>query len=156
MKGVHFESLRDAGDPVEQAARYDAEGADELVFLDISASPDQRRTTLDMVTRVAESIFIPFTVGGGIRSVGDAGAALRAGADKISVNTAAVREPTLVSRLAESFGSQCVVAAVDVRLAVSARIRPTRVPAPDTAGVCPWTCQGTVLGTVPAEIVTVP
>jgi cyclase len=117
VKGVHFESLRDAGDPVEQAARYDAEGADELVFLDISASPDERRTTLDMVTRVAESIFIPFTVGGGIRSVADAGAALRAGADKVSVNTAAVRDPALVSRLAESFGSQCVVAAVDVRRA---------------------------------------
>jgi cyclase len=115
VKGVHFESLRDAGDPVEQAARYDAEGADELVFLDISASPDERRTTLDMVARVAESIFIPFTVGGGIRAVADAGAALRAGADKISVNTAAVRDPELVSRLAESFGSQCVVAAVDVR-----------------------------------------
>ena len=115
VKGVHFESLRDAGDPVEQAARYDAEGADELVFLDISASPDERRTTLEMVARVADSIFIPFTVGGGIRSVADAGAALRAGADKISVNTAAVRDPSLVSRLAESFGSQCVVAAVDVR-----------------------------------------
>jgi cyclase len=115
VKGVHFESLRDAGDPVEQAARYDAEGADELVFLDISASPDDRRTTLDMVSRVAESIFIPFTVGGGIRAVADAGAALRAGADKVSVNTAAVRSPELVSGLAESFGSQCVVAAVDVR-----------------------------------------
>jgi cyclase len=115
VKGVHFESLRDAGDPVEQAARYDAEGADELVFLDISASPDARRTTLEMVGRVAEAIFIPFTVGGGIRSVGDAGAALRAGADKVSVNTAAVRDPSLVSRLAESFGTQCVVAAVDVR-----------------------------------------
>ncbi|HVL16556.1 MAG TPA: imidazole glycerol phosphate synthase subunit HisF [Gemmatimonadales bacterium] len=117
VKGIHFESLRDAGDPVEQAARYDAEGADELVFLDISASPDDRRTTLDMVSRVAESIFIPFTVGGGIRSVADAGAALRAGADKVSVNTAAVRSPELVSSLAESFGSQCVVAAVDVRRA---------------------------------------
>jgi len=115
VKGVHFESLRDAGDPVEQAARYDAEGADELVFLDISASPDERRTTLEMVARVADSIFIPFTVGGGIRSVADAGAALRAGADKVSVNTAAVRDPSLVSRLAESFGSQCVVVAVDVR-----------------------------------------
>jgi cyclase len=115
VKGVHFESLRDAGDPVEQAARYDAEGADELVFLDISASPDERRTTLEMVARVAESIFIPFTVGGGIRSVADAGAALRAGADKVSVNTAAERDPQLVSRLAESFGSQCVVAAVDVK-----------------------------------------
>lgn len=115
VKGIHFEELRDAGDPVAQAARYDAEGADELVFLDISASPDQRRTTLEMVGRVAEAIFIPFTVGGGIRSVEDAGAALRAGADKVSINTAAVREPSLVSRLAESFGSQCVVAAVDVK-----------------------------------------
>jgi cyclase len=115
VKGVHFEALRDAGDPVEQAARYDAEGADELVFLDISASPAARQTTLEMVGRVAESIFIPFTVGGGIRSVADAGAALRAGADKVTVNTAAVREPSLVSRLAESFGSQCVVAAVDVK-----------------------------------------
>lgn len=115
VKGVHFEALRDAGDPVEQATRYDADGADELVFLDISASPEARRTTLEMVSRVAESIFIPFTVGGGIRSVSDAGAALRAGADKITVNTAAVRDPSLVSRLAESFGSQCVVAAVDVK-----------------------------------------
>jgi cyclase len=114
VKGVHFTSLRDAGDPVEQAARYDADGADELVFLDISASPEARRTTLEMVGRVAESIFIPFTVGGGIRAVEDAGAALRAGADKVSVNTAAVRDPSLISRLAESFGSQCVVAAVDV------------------------------------------
>ena len=115
VKGVHFTSLRDAGDPVEQATRYDAEGADELVFLDISASHEARETTLEMVGRVAESIFIPFTVGGGIRSVADAGAALRAGADKISVNTAAVRDPSLVSRLAESFGTQCVVAAVDVK-----------------------------------------
>lgn len=115
VKGVHFQALRDAGDPVEQAARYDADGADELIFLDISASPEARRTTLEMVSRVAESIFIPFTVGGGIRSVADAGAALRAGADKITVNTAAVRDPSLVSRLAESFGSQCVVAAVDVK-----------------------------------------
>ncbi|MEP7227174.1 MAG: imidazole glycerol phosphate synthase subunit HisF [Gemmatimonadales bacterium] len=115
VKGVHFQSLRDAGDPVEQAARYDADGADELVFLDISASPEARRTTLEMVSRVAESIFIPFTVGGGIRSAADAGAALRAGADKVTVNTAAVRDPSLVSRLAESFGSQCIVAAVDVK-----------------------------------------
>ncbi|MFL5402272.1 MAG: imidazole glycerol phosphate synthase subunit HisF [Gemmatimonadales bacterium] len=115
VKGVHFESLRDAGDPVEQAARYDADGADELVFLDISASPEARRTTLEMVSRVAETIFIPFTVGGGIRSVADAGAALRAGADKTAVNTAAVRDPSLVTRLAESFGSQCVVVAVDVK-----------------------------------------
>ena len=115
VKGVHFTALRDAGDPVEQAARYDADGADELVFLDISASPEARRTTLDMVGRVAETIFIPFTVGGGIRAVADGGAALRAGADKVAVNTAAVREPELVSQLADSFGSQCIVAAVDVR-----------------------------------------
>ena len=115
VKGVHFEDLRDAGDPVAQAARYDADGADELVFLDISASPEARRTTLDMVGRVAEAIFIPFTVGGGVRSVSDAGAVLRAGADKIAVNTAAARDPSLVSRLADSFGTQCVVAAVDVR-----------------------------------------
>jgi cyclase len=115
VKGVHFTSLRDAGDPVEQASRYDAEGADELVFLDISASHEARQTTLEMVGRVAESIFIPFTVGGGIRTVADAGAALRAGADKVSVNTAAVRDPSLVSRLAESFGTQCIVAAVDVK-----------------------------------------
>ena len=115
VKGVHFESLRDAGDPVEQAARYDADGADELVFLDISATTDARRTTLDMVSRVADTVFIPFTVGGGIRTVDDAGRALRAGADKIAVNTAAVRDPPLVERLASSFGSQCVVAAVDVK-----------------------------------------
>jgi cyclase len=115
VKGVHFESLRDAGDPVEQAARYDAEGADELVFLDISASHEARATTLDTVARVADAIFIPFTVGGGIRSVEDAGRALRAGADKVAVNTAAVRDPALVERLAASYGSQCVVAAVDAR-----------------------------------------
>jgi cyclase len=115
VKGIHFESLRDAGDPAAQAARYDAEGADELVLLDISASPDARRTRLDTVSRVAESIFIPFTVGGGIRSAADAGAALRAGADKIAINTAAVRDPSLVSQLAGSLGSQCVVVAVDVK-----------------------------------------
>ncbi len=117
VKGIHFESLRDAGDPVEQATRYDAEGADELVFLDISASHEDRKTTLAMVERVAESIFIPFTVGGGIRSVVDAGLALRAGADKVAVNTAAVKDPGLVRRLSDSFGTQCVVAAVDVRRA---------------------------------------
>ena len=113
VKGVHFESLRDAGDPVEQGAFYDAEGADELVFLDIAASYEVRSTTLDMVSRVADRLFIPFTVGGGIRTVADAGQALRAGADKVAVNTAAVRDPDLVRRLADSFGSQCVVVAVD-------------------------------------------
>jgi len=113
VKGVHFESLRDAGDPVEQGAHYDSEGADELVFLDITASYESRSTTLDMVSRVADRLFIPFTVGGGIRTVADAGQALRAGADKVAVNTAAVRDPDLVRRLADSFGSQCVVVAVD-------------------------------------------
>jgi cyclase len=117
VKGVHFQSLRDAGDPVEQAARYDREGADELVFLDISASHQRRDLTLEMVARVAETIFIPFTVGGGLRSVEDAGAALRAGADKIAINTAAVRDPELVRRLSDSFGAQCVVAAVDAKQA---------------------------------------
>jgi len=115
VKGVHFESLRDAGDPVEQATRYDAEGADELVFLDITASHERRDTTTEMVGRVAESIYIPFTVGGGIRSVEDAGRLLRAGADKVAVNTAAVRDPELIRRLADSFGSQCVVVAVDAK-----------------------------------------
>ena len=117
VKGVHFESLRDAGDPVEQGAYYDAEGADELVFLDIAASYESRSTTLDMVSRVADRLFIPFTVGGGIRTVADAGQALRAGADKVAVNTAAVRDPDLVRRLADSFGSQCVVVAVDSKRA---------------------------------------
>lgn len=117
VKGVHFESLRDAGDPVEQGAHYDAEGADELVFLDITASYESRSTTLDMVSRVADRLFIPFTVGGGIRTVADAGQALRAGADKVAVNTAAVRDPDLVRRLADSFGSQCVVVAVDSKRA---------------------------------------
>jgi len=115
VKGVRFQELRDAGDPAEQAARYDAEGADELVFLDIGASHEERGTTLDMVSRVAETLFIPFTVGGGIRSVADARAALRAGADKVAVNTAAVRDPSLVTRLADEFGRQCVVAAVDAK-----------------------------------------
>lgn len=128
VKGVHFVSLRDAGDPVDQAARYDAEGADELVFLDIAASHESRDTTLGMVTRVAETIFIPFTVGGGIRSVEDAGRALRAGADKVAVNTAAVRDPELVRRLADNFGSQCVVAAVDVRRAAESPNRPAAGP----------------------------
>ena len=115
VKGVNFVGLRDAGDPVELAARYDREGADELVFLDIRASVDSRDTTIDMVRRTAEEVFIPFTVGGGIRSVEDARRILRAGADKVSVNTAAVDGPELVTRLAAEFGIQCVVVAVDAR-----------------------------------------
>lgn len=115
VKGVHFTSLRDAGDPVTQATRYDREGADELVLLDISATDEDRATTLDVVSQVADSIFIPFTVGGGIRTEEDAARTLRAGADKIAINSAAVRDPTLVTRLSRAFGSQCVVVAVDVR-----------------------------------------
>ena len=115
VKGVNFVGLRDAGDPVELAARYDEEGADELVFLDITASSDGRDTMVDMVSRVAEQVFIPFTVGGGIRSVSDARRMLRAGADKVSVNTAAFERPELISEIAEEFGAQCVVCAIDAR-----------------------------------------
>jgi imidazole glycerol-phosphate synthase subunit HisF len=115
VKGVRFQELRDAGDPVEQAARYDTDGADELVFLDISASHEARATMLDVVNRVAERLFIPFTVGGGIRSVDDARAVLRAGADKVGVNTALVRDPSLAGRLADEFGRQCIVAAIDAK-----------------------------------------
>jgi cyclase len=115
VKGTNFVDLRDAGDPVELAARYDAEGADELVFLDITASSDARDTTVDMVYRVAEQVYIPFTVGGGIRSADDARRMLRAGADKVSVNTAAVQRPALIEEIAAEFGSQCVVCAVDAK-----------------------------------------
>lgn len=115
VKGVNFVGLRDAGDPVELAARYDVEGADELVFLDITASSDGRETMVDVVRRTADQVFIPFTVGGGIRSVDDARTMLRAGADKVSVNTAAFQRPELISDIAKVFGSQCVVCAIDAR-----------------------------------------
>ncbi|MGQ9780241.1 MAG: imidazole glycerol phosphate synthase subunit HisF [Bacillota bacterium] len=115
VKGTSFLNLRDAGDPVELAAYYDAEGADELVFLDITASHEGRGIVVDLVARVAEKVFIPFTVGGGINSVEEMRAILRAGADKVSVNTAAVADPTLISRCAEEFGRQCVVLAIDAK-----------------------------------------
>ena len=115
VKGIQFEGLRDAGDPVEQAMRYDAERADELCFLDITASHEGRASMLDAIRRTAESIFIPFTVGGGVRSVDDFVAILGAGADKVSVNTAALEDPDLVARAAAHFGSQCVVVAIDAR-----------------------------------------
>ncbi len=115
VKGVNFVDIRDAGDPVELAARYDREGADELIFLDITASSDDRETTVAMAEAVAEKVFIPFTIGGGIRSVEDARRMLRAGADKVSVNSAAVKRPELVAEIAEEFGSQCCVVAIDVR-----------------------------------------
>ena len=115
VKGVNFVGLRDAGDPVELAARYDQQGADELVFLDITASSDGRDTMLDVVRRTAEEVFIPFTVGGGIREVAHARALLRAGADKVRVNTSAVQRPELISEIAAEFGAQCVVCAVDAK-----------------------------------------
>ena len=115
VKGVNFVDLRDAGDPVEIAAAYDAAGADELVFLDITASSDARKTVVDMVRRVAEKVFIPFTVGGGIRTVDDFKALLREGADKISINPSAINRPELISEAAEKFGSQCVVVAIDAK-----------------------------------------
>jgi imidazole glycerol-phosphate synthase subunit HisF len=115
VKGVNFVALRDAGDPVEQAALYDAAGADELCFLDITASHERRDTIVDVVARTAARVFLPFTVGGGIRSIEDMRRLLLAGADKCSVNSAAVARPELVSEAAEKFGSQCVVAAVDAK-----------------------------------------
>jgi cyclase len=126
VKGVNFENLRDAGDPVELAARYDAEGADELTFLDITASSGGRETTYDVVRRTAEQVFIPLTVGGGVRSTADIDALLRAGADKVSLNTAAIARPELLAEAARQFGSQCVVLSVDAR-----RVKPGTVH-PDT------------------------
>ena len=115
VKGVNFVNLRDAGDPVEIAAAYDKAGADELVFLDITASSDSRNIVIDMVARVAQTVFIPFTVGGGIRTIEDFRSILRAGADKISVNSAAIDNPELITEAAAKFGSQCVVVAIDAR-----------------------------------------
>ena len=115
VKGVNFVNLRDAGDPVEIAAAYDKAGADEVVFLDITASSDARKTVVDMVRRVAENVFIPFTVGGGIRTVEDFKVLLREGADKISINSSAINRPELISEAADKFGSQCVVVAIDAK-----------------------------------------
>lgn len=116
VKGTRFQNLRDVGDPVELAQRYEAEGADEIVFLDISASAEGRRTLLDAVRRTAENLFVPLTVGGGINDVSDVALALRSGADKVSINTAAVFRPELISDAAGRFGSQCIVASIDARL----------------------------------------
>ena len=115
VKGVHFVDLRDAGDPVELASRYNEQSADELVFLDITASSDQRETMVDVIARTARKVFIPLTVGGGIRSVADGRKILLAGADKVSVNTAAVRRPELISELSDEFGAQAVVLAIDAK-----------------------------------------
>ena len=115
VKGTNFVDIRDAGDPVELAGRYDVEGADELVFLDITATHEQRETVADLARRTADDVFIPFTIGGGIRSVDDAQAVLDAGADKVSVNSAAIARPELIDEMARRFGSQCVVVAIDAR-----------------------------------------
>lgn len=115
VKGVQFESLRDVGDPVALATRYEREGADEIVFLDISASAEERATLLDVARRTAEQLFIPLTIGGGIRSADDVGRALRAGADKVSINSAAIGRPEVLGEAAERFGAQCVVASIDAR-----------------------------------------
>lgn len=119
VKGVNFTSLVDAGDPVELASLYDSEGADEITFLDISASADHRETTLDVVRKTAESVFIPLTVGGGIRTVGDVDVLLRAGADKVSINTAAIARPELIAEISDRFGAQVLVLSVDARRAES-------------------------------------
>ena len=115
VKGVNFVGLRDASDPVELAARYDAEGADELVFLDITASHEQRRTIVELARHTAEEVFIPFTIGGGLRTAEDVREVLAAGADKVSINSAAVRDPELIERCANRFGSQCIVVAIDAK-----------------------------------------
>ena len=130
VKGVNFENLRDAGDPVELAARYDAEGADELTFLDITASSGGRATMYDVVRRTAEQVFIPLTVGGGVRSAGDVDALLRAGADKVSLNTAAIARPELLAEAARQFGAQCVVLSVDARRAGGDKVSLNTAPTP--------------------------
>ncbi|MGH3210778.1 MAG: imidazole glycerol phosphate synthase subunit HisF, partial [Trebonia sp.] len=130
VKGVNFENLRDAGDPVELAARYDADGADELTFLDITASSGGRDTMYDVVRRTAEQVFIPLTVGGGVRSTADVDALLRAGADKVSLNTAAIARPELLAEAARQFGSQCMVLSVDARRVKQATGQPTTGPTP--------------------------
>ena len=138
VKGTNFVGLRDAGDPVELAARYDSEGADELVFLDITASHEKRATIVELARRTADDVFIPFTIGGGVRSVDDAHAVLNAGADKISVNSAALERPALIAELADVFGSQCVVIAIDAKLARNDQASPTCDAPPGWFGDAEW------------------
>src|SRR6266480_3855951 len=140
VKGTNFVGLRDAGDPVELAARYDAEGADEIVFLDITASHERRDTIVDLARRTADEVFIPFTIGGGVRSVADAQAVLDAGADKVSVNSAGLARPELIGELAEVFGSQCVVIAIDARWRdpAAASASPTCQAPPGFFGDAEW------------------
>jgi cyclase len=148
VKGVNFVGLRDAGDPVELAARYNQQGADELVFLDITASSDARATVVDMVERVAREVFIPFTIGGGIRSVDDARRILHAGAEKVSVNTAAVRRPELIRELSEEFGAQAVVLAIDARRSAPAKWNVFTRGGRDDEGIdaIEWARRGEALG----------
>ncbi len=147
VKGTEFVDLRDAGDPVELGARYDVDGADELVFLDITATSDRRSTAVELARRVADEVFVPFTIGGGIRSVDDAQAVLDAGADKISVNSAALSRPELIDELAQTFGAQCVVLAIDARANGSgweAYLAGGREPT--GREVVPWAVEGTERG----------
>ena len=153
VKGVNFRDLRDAGDPVEMAAVYDAEGADELVFLDITASSGDRETTYDVVRRTAEQVFIPLTVGGGVRTVDDVDRLLRAGADKVGVNTAAVARPTLISEIAERFGSQVLVLSVDARRTTTTPTTPSGFEVTTHGGrqgttidAVEWAARGAELG----------
>ena len=138
VKGTNFVDIRDAGDPVELAERYDAEGADELVFLDITASHESRDTIVELARRTADNVFIPFTIGGGIRSVEDAQAVLDAGADKVSVNSAALERPELISQLAAVFGSQCVVIAIDAKRRGAGDESPTCQAPPGYFGDAEW------------------
>lgn len=142
VKGVNFANMRDAGDPVELAAAYDAEGADELTFLDVTASSSGRSTMLEVVRRTAEQVFIPLTVGGGVRSVADVDVLLRAGADKVSVNTAAIAAPELLSELSRQFGSQCIVLSVDART----------VPGDATPTPSGWRSPPTAAGAAPGSM----
>jgi len=131
VKGKHFISLKDAGDPVELAARYNEQGADEVVFLDITASKEKRGIIIDVIKRAADQLFLPLTVGGGIRSTDDIQQILRAGADKVSINTSAIQDPELITRSAKTFGTQCIVAAIDVRRNFSLKHGVTIIPLPD-------------------------
>lgn len=148
VKGVNFQGLRDAGDPVELAARYDQEGADELTFLDVSASKDGRGTMLDVVRRTAEQVFIPLTVGGGVRSAEDVDALLRAGADKVSVNSSAVARPELLRELSQRFGAQCIVLSVDARRTEDGSFEVTTHGGTKSAGLdaLEWAKRGEELG----------
>ena len=148
VKGVNFAGLRDAGDPVEMAAAYEAQGADELVFLDVTASAEGRETTYEVVRRTAEQVFVPLTVGGGVRSVEDVDALLRAGADKVGMNTAAIADPSLIERAATRFGSQCVVLSVDARRAAGGGFEVTTHGGRRSAGLdaVEWARRGQELG----------